>query len=210
MWYNYYSRKHMRSVKKQIKEIAAVILGHTFRASPEVHPDGKPYRLIQVKDIDHNGVLYFDQFEAINYKFSREVELVRAGDIIFCPREHKLVAALVDKAPQQATIVSAPLIIIRTSSQELVNPGYLQSYLNSGLVKREFQNLLSGSFILAIKKTELADFDVLVPSLEKQEVFSRIYHYSEQARGMQEKLLELKSKERSSLINKSFKQLLGV
>jgi hypothetical protein len=199
----------MRVEKYQIKEIASLILGHTFRVNPEAGIEGDSYKLVQVKDLDHDGAILLGQLETINYKFSRGVELVKPGDVIFCPREHKLVAALITEE-LDPTVVSAPLVLIRVHSREIVDPGYLRSYLNSAMARKQFQNLLSGSTILTINKTELADFEILIPSLEKQRIFAEMYFYSEQERKLREKLLELRSQERSNLINQSFRQLLEV
>jgi restriction endonuclease S subunit len=194
--------------KRQIKDIADLILGHSFRTAPGEQSD-KFYKLIQVKDIDTSGELLVNQIENINHKFSRSVELVEPGDIIFCPREHKLVSALITSKFVNA-IISAPLILIRVRCQQSIKPEYLRFYLNSAIARRDFHHLLMGSAILTLKKSDLGNFKVPVPSIEVQEAVSKLYQYSEQEQKIRERLMKLRKEELEQTLNHKIEQLLAV
>ncbi len=198
----------MQVKKILIKDIANLILGHSFRTTPGKQGD-KLYKLIQVKDIDIKGELLTNQIENINHKFSKSIELIEHGDIIFCPREHKLVSALVTTKLTNA-VISAPLILIRVNCQQSILPEYLRFYLNSAIAKKQFHNRLMGSSILTLKKSDLENFEVPIPSLEMQQAFSKIYQYSEQERKIRETLLELRKQEVEQTLNHRMEELLTV
>ena len=157
----------MKIIKSKIREITKVSLGHTFRKGVNVSFTGTT-RLIQVKDITENGDLLGKQLDAIDYKFNRDIELVSKGDIVFCPREHKLIAVLI-KEDLGAVVVSAPLILLRVIDRSKISPSFLQAYLNSPQVINQLKNLLMGSFIQTINKADFMEFEVIIPSLAKLE-----------------------------------------
>ncbi len=207
MCYNNYSYRDMTVLKMRIKDIADLILGHSFRTTPG-DQGSESYKLIQVKDIDASGELLVNQVENINHKFSRSVELVKPSDIIFCPREHKLVAALVTSKLTNS-IISAPLILIRVHCQSNIKPEYLRFYLNSGLARKEFHHLLIGSSILTLKKSDLENLEVPIPSIEVQEAFSKLYQDSEQERKIYEQLIKLRKEEIEQSLNYKIEELLS-
>jgi hypothetical protein len=194
--------------KLPIKNIATLILGHSFRTSPGSQ-NGEGYKLIQVKDIDNSGELLINQFETINHKFSRAIELVEPGDIIFCPREHKLVSSLVTTRLTNA-IISAPLILIRVHCQQSIKPEYLRFYLNSRVARKNFHHLLMGSAILTLKKSDLENFIVPIPSIEVQNAFSQLYQYSRQEKKIRERLTRLRQEELEQTLNHKIEKLLEV
>jgi len=198
----------MISKKRKIKEIAGLNLGHTFRVSPNITKEEASFSLVQVKDVDINGNLLLGQLETINHKFSRTVDLLQKGDIIFCPRDHKLIAALVT-IDLENTLISAPLILIRVHCQKTINPEYLQLYLNSKLIEKRLKSLLLGSSILTLQKSDLAEIEVPIPSIKEQELLSKIYSYSKLERKLRDNLYGLKNKERNAIVNKSLESLLA-
>jgi restriction endonuclease S subunit len=194
--------------KKKIKDIAELILGHTFRVSPRgVNKSGDLFSLVQVRDISTNGELLLNQLETISHKFSKSIDLLERGDLIFCPREHKLVAALVGDEIHN-TVISAPLILIRVHCQQTVKPEYLQLILNSNLIQRKLTQLLVGTSILTLQKSDLEEIELPIPPIDKQDLLARIYNYSKQERKLRDSLYELKNMEREAIVNQSLESLL--
>jgi len=220
MCYILYSTANMRFQKYKLRDIADLNLGFSFRSSLILSDQDTPtctlksavelIKVIQLKNIDACGELIDDNLDQINFKPNRSnksLEPIKKGDIIFCPRGHKLVSVLIKKNWEN-TIISAPLIWLSIKCPDNVMPEYLHFYLNSSFAKKQYQNLLRGSTILTLKKTDLDELEILIPSPTTQKAFAESYQYFNQEKKLREKILELRKKLIEKTLNHKLEELI--
>jgi type I restriction enzyme M protein len=197
------------SSKIKLKEIAHLSLGHTFRSATQTAEKQEGgFLLAQVKGINLDAELLFEQLEKIKHKFNKSIDLLRQGDLVLCPRDHKLVTALVDKEIPNL-IISAPLILIRVNCELRVDPEYLQLILNSKLMQKNLKQLLVGTSVRTLQKNDLEEIEIPLPGIEEQKLFAQIYKHSKLERKLRNKLYKLRGLERETVINKSLESLLA-
>ncbi|TLU83908.1 MAG: restriction endonuclease subunit S [Chlorobium sp.] len=150
----------------EIKKIATVQMGYSFRSRLEVSKDGG-VAVIQMKDLLDDNTVGCDELIKIDMDAVKDHHLVCKGDLIFRSRGLVSNAAILLEDPGMA-VVAAPLIRIRITKPDRVLPEYLNWYLS----QREAQVFLTsraiGTAQKMISKEVLEDLEVVLPSLASQ------------------------------------------
>ncbi len=160
---------------QKVKEIADIYVGTTFRS--KVVPTNKGNtRVIQVKDLGENNSNRIDAKDAVHIEGVddlRERQELEVGDILFRSRGLTTTARLLSKKAG-ATIVASPIFIIRVKS-ELAIPRYLVWWINQPSSQAYFRSHSDGSLVRMVSKKTLADLEVTLPPIEKQEKIADFY-----------------------------------
>ena len=165
-----------------LNSISEIRMGATLRGRDATRPDPNgSYRFIRIGDISQEGTFKPNDFIRIqpNEKVNPEL-LLRSGDVLF-PNRGTRTTAIAYRSDDDPTIVGAQFFIVRPDTIRLL-PEYLAWYLRSEEVARHFDARRKGSYIKIIQRSDLAELEIPVPSLETQNRIVEINKLSLQER----------------------------
>lgn len=159
-------------MKAFLSKIAEVRLGFPFRTRLEADEGGTTF-VVQMKDIADTEVVCGDGLLKTTVDDKSGGYSLQVGDLIFKSRGMRNTAALV-AAPMPSTVVAAPMVVIRVSS-DAVLPGYLQWFINHPATQRKMEAMPTSSTGRMIGLAELRQFEVDVPTLEIQKRIQTVH-----------------------------------
>lgn len=181
-------------MKTTLAIIAEVRMGYSFRSRLEADAQGD-VAVIQMKDIDDANLLHPEGLVRVQMPDLKERHLVQAGDLLFRSRGVTNSAALVGGGLGRA-VLAAPMLLIRPQS-EVVEPAYLQWFINHPSTQATLAAQAAGTSVKMIGKGALDQLKVVLPPLEKQrrivevaQLVSREATLLEELRGRRKALLE--------------------
>jgi hypothetical protein len=153
-------------VKVQLKQVASVQMGYSFRSRLEVVASGD-VAVIQMKDLSDNHTVDCSDLVMVDMKEVKEHHLVRKGDLVMRSRGLVTTSAIVLEEVESA-VIAAPLLRIRVENPDRVLPEYLNWYIN----QRDAQAFLhSRAGVMAQKmigKEALDELEVFIPDFSSQ------------------------------------------
>lgn len=152
-------------------EISEIKSGYLFKTGLQSKLDGS-VSVIQLKDVDNNGLLSEEGIQRINSDIANNDHFVKKGDILFKAKTNHPVSAVVTNDITN-TIVTAHYFIIRLQSTEVIAE-YLSWYLNQHHAQLYFSKHAGGTRIQVITKQVLGNIEVKVPSLLVQEKIIKV------------------------------------
>lgn len=175
-------------------DIAEVRMGYSFRSRLETDAGGD-VAVIQMKDIDDANLLHPEGLARVQMPDLKDRHLVQEGDLLFRSRGVTNSAALVGGGLGCA-VLAAPMLLIRPKT-EVVEPAYLQWFINHPATQAVLAGQAAGTAVKMIGKRVLDDLQVVLPPLEKQRLIvevarlaSREVALLEELRGRRKALLE--------------------
>ncbi|WP_027376082.1 restriction endonuclease subunit S [Kaistella palustris] len=149
-------------MKVKLKEISDIQFGTFERSNKE---GAVPY--LQAKNFTDDGVILqnIDTFIPENIKNSRNI--LELGDILFAGKGNRFFSAAYDSSWGRA-MASSVFYVIKVKTDKIL-PQYLSAILNLPQNISYFQQAATGSSILSLRKKELEDFELEIPSLEFQQ-----------------------------------------
>jgi hypothetical protein len=181
-------------VSVALVDIAEVRMGYSFRSRLETDAGGD-VAVIQMKDIDDANLLHPEGLARVQMPDLKDRHLVQEGDLLFRSRGVTNSAALVGGGLGRA-VLAAPMLLIRPKT-EVVEPAYLQWFINHPATQAVLAGQAAGTAVKMIGKRVLDDLQVVLPPLEKQRLIvevarlaSREVALLEELRGRRKALLE--------------------
>lgn len=175
-------------------DIAEVRMGYSFRSRLETDAEGD-VAVIQMKDIDDTNLLHPEGLARIQMPDLKDRHLVQEGDLLFRSRGMTNSAALVGGGLGRA-VLAAPMLLIRPKA-EIVEPVYLQWFINHPATRAVLAGQAAGTAVKMIGKGVLDDLVVALPPLEKQRLIVEVAQLAsreaallEELRGRRKALLE--------------------
>ncbi|MFA6010151.1 MAG: restriction endonuclease subunit S [Desulfobacteraceae bacterium] len=153
-------------MKMEIKKLATVQMGYSFRSRLEAS-EGGGISVIQMKDLLDDNTVGCDDLVRINMEAVKEHHFAQRGDLVFRSRGHVTTAAILLDDPGKA-VVAAPLLRIRVTKPEAVLPEYLNWYISQRDAQIFLTSRADGSAQKMISKQAIEDLEVALPSLENQ------------------------------------------
>lgn len=153
-------------MKKKLKNVAAVQLGHSFRAKLEPVRGGA-VSVIQMKDLTEDNRLNSDEILTIEMDKLKDRHRVNLNDIAFRSRGLTNTAALINKQIDKA-VIAAPLFHIRVNENETLNPAYLCWFINQPTSQAVLLRKATGTAQRSIRKASLENLDIIVPPIKTQ------------------------------------------
>ena len=126
--------------------------------------------------------------------------LLKPNDVILAGKGHRIFAWAYD-ASFGTTIPSSLFYMIQTNPDEIIGD-YLAYYLNSGNINPRLKQIGAGSQITSIPKKELEQFEIVIPSIEKQMKIVAMAKLLEKNIELSKEIIEKKKTLKSGLINK--------
>ncbi len=186
-----------------LKKLAILQMGYSFRSSIPHSLENHAMGVLQVKDIDSQGIVHIDEMTKVmpeNLGKGLYDYHVKPGDLIFRSRGPFFVLSTFPNYDRKAVFL-APLIKI-SLFEGLVLPDYLQWYFRTTACQNEFNRMAEGTTIKMIGKSVLEDLLIQVPSIEDQQLIVDLYRLMEREKELSADLL----KYRSQLIEHVFLQ----
>lgn len=160
--------------KKDLKDIAEVIAGYSFRTALR-GKDNASLFVLQAKNILDSSIVDEENLDGIDFENYRSKAVVKKGDVVISSRGNFRAGSVSLEAKD---IIAASSVYILRLKKETVLPEYLAIYLNSVEGQKQLIESATGAAIKAILKKDLENISVVVPSVEKQEKIIRLYHTS--------------------------------
>lgn len=195
-------------MEKRLKEIAQLQVGYSFRSRLESSPSG--LLVVQMKDLhvdaSAGGVDCVDDRHLQRVQVEGEVkasQLLAQGDLIFRSRGLDMTPALMLGAPEEPTLLAAPLYRIRVHSQAQLLPAYLNWYLRQREAQAYIASQVKGTAQKMLSKHSLENLPVDVPERSMQESIVELAALSRRETA----LLETLSAKRQTLISTQLMQM---
>lgn len=181
-------------MKTTLATIAEVRMGYSFRSRLETDAGGD-VAVIQMKDIDDANLLHPEGLARVQMPDLKDRHLVQEGDLLFRSRGVTNSAALVGGAIGRA-VLAAPMLLIRPKT-EIVEPTYLQWFINHPATQAVLAGQAAGTAVKMISKGVLDVLPVALPPLDRQRLIVEIAQLTsreaallEELRGRRKALLE--------------------
>jgi hypothetical protein len=174
-------------VKVELKDIASIQTGYSFRARLESMDSGT-VAVIQMKDLTDRNRVDSRALAFVDMEKPKEHHLVKPGDLIFRSRGLTSTSAILEEDPGIA-IVSAPLLRIRVTDHNIL-PEYLNWFISQKSAQTFFTSQAKGTAQRMISKETLEGLEVYIPPLDRQRAIVTIASLAEEEQHIMKKLAE--------------------
>ncbi len=162
-------------LRKQLKDIASVTTGYTFRSGIK-STSGDKLKVLQAKNIRGPLVVAKEDFDITGVQAYNKNALINPGDVVITSRG-KFQAAVVETNEQ--ILASSSVFIIRPNYTE-IDSYYLAIYLNSLPAQKTLLQLATGGSIRSLLRIHLESLLIPIPYIEKQKTITKLYLNIEQ------------------------------
>lgn len=186
---------------KQIKDIADVILGYTFRSTLEKEKNGD-ILVLQARNITESLIIKEKDLLRVNLGNNRTNALVNNNDVVLSSRGS--FKSAVAQISSQRVVASSSVYLVRLKANELL-PEYLAIYLNSSLAQKQIKELSTGVVINSLLRRSVEGIGVWIPSLENQQKAIEVYNNNLRHQSLLQRKQLLTKKINEGLIDKIIK-----
>ena len=158
---------------------------------------------LQAKNYDDLGCLQSTGDAFLGLDDKNRGHLLQDGDILFVGKGFRNFAWVYQSSIGPA-IASSIFYVIRCN-QEKVNPSYMATLFNAQKYQGQFQNLAAGSSIPSIRKAELENLIIDLPSLALQQKVAEINALYTEDIKLSNQVIELKKIVFENVINRIIK-----
>lgn len=153
-------------VKIQLKQIASVQMGYSFRSRLEAVASGD-VAVIQMKDLRDDHMVDCSDLVKVEMQEVKGHHLVRKGDLVLRSRGLVTTSAILLEESGDA-VVASPLLRVRVDDPGRVLPEYLNWYINQRDAQAFLHSRSFGTAQKMIGKEALEELEVYVPDLARQ------------------------------------------
>lgn len=180
--------------KVRVKDIADFNFG--FHTS-DVGNKGVMY--LQARNFNENGKFLYNVEYFIHEHNVKEEQKLNDGDVLFVGKGMRFFAYRYKSEIGEA--VASSIFYVLKVNMDLVLPDYLSCILNHSRSLKYFNSIGAGSSIPSIRKSELADFEIDLPSLQVQHKVVEMYDLHNKEIQLLEQLKEKKQMRFNQVIN---------
>ncbi|MCS6112582.1 restriction endonuclease subunit S [Clostridium botulinum] len=149
------------------------------------------YYLIQLKNIDENGIIIED-FKNVDKNAVQLNHIIRENEVIFKAKSVNNAAAIIKE--NDKFIATFHFLILSLKSNDVLEPEYLCWYLNQKYAQAYFRKIGAGSVQPIITKQDLGGLKIKVPTIEKQHQIVNIYKSWIKEQQLLKEKIEIKDK----------------
>lgn len=154
-----------------LKDIAKVQIGYQLRGRL-VSDAGGTHRIIQMRDVDGNGLFAVGALSRFTPSRDAERYVVAAGTVLFQARGRANVANVVPEVPGN-TLASSHFFIV-VPANGIVLSEYLAWYLNTGPVQSFLKSKVQGTTMMLVPRGVFDNIEIEVPPIEVQQKIVRL------------------------------------
>ena len=162
-------------------------MGYSFRSRLETDAEGD-VAVIQMKDIDDTNLLHPEGLARIQMPDLKDRHLVQERDLLFRSRGMTNSAALAGGGLGRA-VLAAPMLLIRPKT-EIVEPAYLQWFINHPATQAVLSGQAAGTAVKMIGKSVLDGLVVALPPLDRQRLIVEIAQLASREAALLQELRE--------------------
>lgn len=170
-----------------LTDIAEVRMGYSFRSRLETDAEGD-VAVIQMKDIDDTNLLHPEGLARVQMPDLKDRHLVQERDLLFRSRGMTNSAALAGGGLGRA-VLAAPMLLIRPKT-EIVEPAYLQWFINHPATQAVLSGQAAGTAVKMIGKSVLDGLVVALPPLDRQRLIVEIAQLASREAALLQELRE--------------------
>lgn len=174
-------------MKTELKNIASVLMGYSFRTRLDVKNSGA-VAVIQMKDLTDDNRVDCSNLARVDSVPPKEHHLVRPGDLVFRSRGLTATSAILRDNPGMA-VVSAPLLRIRANENTIL-PEYLNWFISQASAQSFLASRAIGTAQKMISKEALESLEVHIPSLKQQHMIIELAALADQEQKILNKLAD--------------------
>ncbi len=156
--------------------------------------EGSKFKQIRLKDITKDGIIKYEKLDSFNSEKMNEKYLLKKGDVILKAKSGDNTAAIIDQ-DIEGVVATAHFIILTVNDLELLDPGYLNMYLNSEYAQDYFKKHAEGTTLPIVKIKTLEELDIKLISLDNQKELAETYKLIKEEKLTMEKLMGSRSKQ---------------
>lgn len=174
---------------KITKVVESISTGYQFRSGVEHDPKGN-VAVLNVKNVrDGDDDLPGD---LVMVRIDKDIEpyRVRAGDVLFLSRGHRLAATAIREVGGPV-IAPSYFYIIRPGPQ--IVPEYLAWFINSEKAQAQLRLVHSGTHMPIVSKADFMELDVDVPPLRVQKAIAVVSDLTRREQRLQAQLVEART-----------------
>lgn len=171
-------------MKTTIKHIASIQTG--FFAKPNAKGDDVYY--FQLQDFEENGQQHEFMHPALNINKIPNQHFLQTGDVLFAAKSAKNFAAVIGSDFTPA-VASTSFFVIRLKTENVL-PEFLAYFLNSSSTLNILKNLARGTSIPSIRKSDLENIEITIPSIEIQHKIIKLQELSNREASIRMEILE--------------------
>ncbi len=160
--------------------------------SAYIYPSLTLKAILDIGKIDTDALDDFNASEVLNEEY-----LTKKDDVIIRLREPYL-AASIDES-NEGLLVSSLFAIMKPNN--IIDSKFLACYINSSLAQKQFKKEANATNIPMMKLQDLAEMEVVLPSLEKQAKIVALLELAEQEITLLNELKSLKTIYKDELFN---------
>lgn len=157
---------------KQLKEVAEVILGYTFRSKLEKQTDGDVL-VLQARNIIEDLLIREDDLLRVDLGNNRTNAFAKNNDVVLSSRGSFKAAVM--KTDSSSIVASSSVYLLRLITDRVL-PEYLAIYLNSDFAQKQIKEKITGVVINALLKRNVEELEIVIPNIEVQKKVISIYY----------------------------------
>ena len=177
--------------------IADFRTGYPFRGAIEPL-EGGSVAVVQIKDISPSRVVNWDAVVRTELTGRRAPEWLVSGDILLVARGNRYYAVALDTVPDSA-VCGPHLYHLRLKDSVGILPQFLAWQINQPPIQRLLGQAAEGSNQLSIRRAELENLPITVPTLAVQEHIVQLFEVAERERELLSQLVLNRERQMSAL-----------
>ncbi|OQX11727.1 MAG: hypothetical protein BWK76_18735 [Desulfobulbaceae bacterium A2] len=186
-------------MKAELKQIASVQIGYSFRSRLESSGSGT-VAVIQMKDLTDDNRVDCSRLSLVETEHPKAHHIARPGDLVFRSRGLTTTSAMLKDDPGVA-IVSAPLLRIRVK-EKTVLPEYLNWFIGQAPAQSYLTSRAIGTAQKMITKEALESLEVDLPSLQRQRMITELAALAAKEQDLLSKLASKRGQYLSTILMK--------
>lgn len=173
---------------QKLGDMTDIHSGYLFKKEDKASSK-KGFYAIQPKDLTKSGRIVWPNYQTPVTTEPQPVHYLRKSDVLFLSKMNPRPVFVETQPEHSNTIASSHFFIIRPTSKEVL-PEYLYWFLNQQDTRKYIRSVAAGSSILNVKKSDLQEIQVPLPSLEMQKKIADLAALSERYKEIQQSLNE--------------------
>lgn len=174
------------SMRTKLKEIAEIKAGHTIRKSDR-DPKGVICSVVQIQNVTDDGTLSLNTVRSFRLRAIPDKSLLRTGDILFCARGQRNLAAVCDGSLPMATVAASQFFVIKSKRPEVL-PEFISWSMNQPPVQQHLLSNRTGSHVQIITKSVLEEMSIDVPPIASQKRILQLHALATREQKLSEEL----------------------
>lgn len=175
-------------MNQRLGDMTDIHSGYLFKKEDKASTK-KGFYAIQPKDLTKSGRIVWPNYQTPVTTEPQPVHYLKKSDVLFLSKMNPRPVFVETQPEHSNTIASSHFFIIRPTSKEVL-PEYLYWFLNQQDTRKYIRSVAAGSSILNVKKSDLQEIQVPLPSLEMQKKIADLAALSERYKEIQQSLNE--------------------